>query len=135
MDFDTELARQQSQKNPVYYVQYAHARVASILEKAKDLKADKNLLPDILKEKEGRALAMKIMKFSEVAEDVSKDYQVHKLTTYAYELASQFSQFYRDVRVVQDDTYNNGALYLITLTKNTLAKTLALLGISAPEKM
>jgi len=135
MDFDTELAKEQSQKNPVYYVQYAHARICSILEKTKELKADKSALVDILKTEKGRSLAMKITKLGEVVEEVSGDYQVHKRTTYASELASEFSQFYRDVRVVEDDIYSSGAVELVLLTKNTIAKVLRLLGISAPERM
>jgi len=135
MDFDAELAKEQSQKNPVYYVQYAHARICSIIKKTKELKPDESSLVDTLKTEKGRALAMKITEFSEVIEGIANDYQVHKLTTYAHELASEFSQFYRDVRVTQDDTYNKGALELINITKSTLMKTLNLLGISAPEKM
>jgi len=57
------------------------------------------------------------------------------LNTYAYELASQFSQFYRDTRVIEEDKYNAGALELVLSTRIILAKTLSLLGISAPEKM
>jgi len=135
MDFDVELAKEQSQKNPMYYVQYAHARICSIQKNAKDLKSGKNSLSDVLKTEKGRALAMKISEFYEVVEDIAGDNQVHKLTTYAHELASEFSQFYRDVRVVEDDTYNKGALELSVISKNTLAKTLDLLGISAPNSM
>ncbi len=135
MDFDVELAKEQSKKNPVFYVQYAHARICSIVEKTKVLNADKSSLASVLKEKEGRTLAMKVSSLSEVVENITEDYQVNKLTTYAHELASEFSGFYRDVRIIQDDTYNSGALELIKITKNTLAKTLNLLGISAPEKM
>jgi arginyl-tRNA synthetase len=135
MDFDAELAKEQSQKNPVYYVQYAHARIASVFEKTKDLKSDKSSLKDILKEERGKALAMKISEFSEILENISKNYQVHKLTTYAHELASEFSQFYRDVRIITDGTYRGGALELASIAKNTLAKTLSLLGISAPDRM
>ena len=135
MDFDAQLAKEQSQKNPVYYVQYAHARICSILEKTKELKADKKSLADALKTEKGRALAMKITEFEEVVEDIAGDFGVHKITTYAHELASEFSGFYNDVRIVEDDTYNSGALELALIAKNTLAKTLSLLGVSAPEKM
>lgn len=135
MEFDMELAREQSAKNPVYYVQYAHARINSILENTKKLSSDGTSLVDILKEKQGRSLALKIARFPETIEDISNDYQVHKLTTYTYELASQFSQFYRDVRVVKEDSYNQGALDLIILAKHTIAQSLKLLGISAPERM
>ena len=135
MDFDVELAKEQSQKNPVYYVQYAHARICSILKKATGLKEDTSSLSSVLNTENGRKLAMKVTEFPEKVEEVVDDYQVHKLTTYAHELASEFSQFYHGVRVVEDDTYNKGALELSLVTKNTLAKTLSLLGISAPEKM
>jgi len=114
MDFDAELAKEQSQKNPVYYVQYAHARICSIIGKTKELKSDESSLVDILKTEKGRALAMKITEFPEVVEGIANDYQVHKLTTYAHELASEFSQFYRDVRVTQDDTYNHDGVPLVT---------------------
>jgi arginyl-tRNA synthetase len=135
MDFDADLAKEQSSKNPVYYVQYAHARIHSILEKTKEFKSDGSSLVDTLKTERGRALAMKITEFSEVVEDIAGDFGVHKLTTYAHELAGEFSQFYRDVRIVEDDTYNKGALELALTAKNTLARALDLLGISAPEKM
>lgn len=135
MDFDAELAKKQSADNPVYYVQYAHARICSIEQKATEYKADESMLVDVLKDKEARALASKIMQFTEVVETIAREYNVHILTTYAYELAQQFSQFYRDVRVVNEDTHHSGALVLARITRETLAQALALLGISAPEAM
>jgi len=135
MEFDMELARERSAKNPVYYVQYAHARIASILENTKNLKPDNSSIEDVIKTKAGRDLASKIMQFPEIIENISKEYQVHKLTTYLHELSSEFSQFYRDVRVVKEEEYDAGALALAMLAKKTIAKGLFLLGISAPEKM
>lgn len=135
MEFDMELAREQSAKNPVYYVQYAHARINSIIENTKNLTSDASSLADAVHHERGRALALKIAEFPEIVEGISKDYHVHKLTTYAYELASEFSQFYRDVRVIQDSSYNKGAIDLALLAKKTLAQSLKLLGISAPERM
>ena len=135
MEFDMKRAREQTDKNPVFYVQYAHARMNSIIEKSKGLPEDLVELKDVIKEKSTRELSLKIMQFSETIEEIAKDFQVNKLTTYAYELASEFSGFYRDVRVVSDDSYNKGALEIVMSTKNVLAKTLSLLGISAPEKM
>ena len=135
MEFDMELAREESPKNPVYYVQYAHARINSIIENTKNLTADKSSLADVIHHKRGRALGLKIAEFPEVVESIAKDFQIQKLTTYAYELASEFSQFYRDVRVIQDDSYNKGAIELALLAQSTLAQSLKLLGISAPEKM
>jgi len=135
MDFDMELAKKQSAENPVFYVQYAHARAKAIEDNTKDLKSDSSTITDIITKEEGRALAMKVLEFSEVVEMIASDFQVHKLTTYAYELANEFNQFYRDVRVINEDTYNAGALALAKVTKEALAETLGLLGISAPERM
>lgn len=135
MEFDVELAKKQSTENPVYYVQYAHARAAGILENIIDIKSDNIGLADIIKRPPARALAMKILQFPEIVEDVSRDYFVHKITTYSYELASQFNQFYRDFRVVSDGLYSFGGAELTRITKDTLAKSLSLLGILAPEKM
>ncbi|MBI5004866.1 MAG: arginine--tRNA ligase [Candidatus Lloydbacteria bacterium] len=135
MEFDVELAKKQSAENPVYYVQYAHARICSIEENTRGKTSDGSTLSDIAVPA-ARALASKVIQFAEVSEAVSNDYQVHKLTTYAYELASAFSQFYRDVRILHDDApYNAGALKLALLARAALKQSLSLLGISAPEKM
>jgi len=135
MEFDAALAKEQSQKNPVFYVQYAHARIASVLRNAETATADNTTLGDVLAKPSARSLAVKLLRFPEVIEDIDAEFQVHKLTTYAYELASEFSQFYRDVRVIDGGTYDSGALELIEITKKVLAKSLGLLGIQAPEKM
>ncbi len=135
MEFDMALAREHSAKNPVFYVQYAHARISSILEKAKNIPADGSKIADAMKDKEARALAIKVMEFPEVVSSITLDYQVHKLTTYVYDLAATFAQFYEKVRIVGDTTHNSGALELAILAKETIAKSLNLLGISAPEKM
>ncbi len=133
MDFDLDLAKEKSEKNPVYYVQYAHTRMASILGKS-NLEA--KLLSKLSKflDPSERALALKILRFSELLEDISKDYQVHRLTTYAYELAQTFSAFYRDVKVISSKREAE-LLCLVSKTKETLGNVLKLLGISQPEKM
>jgi arginyl-tRNA synthetase len=135
MDFDADLARDRSAKNPVFYVQYAHARICSIAKQAAALAGDNSTVSDFLQTPSARVLAFKISEFSEVVNDIASDYHVHKLTTYAYELAYAFSQFYRDVRVIEGETYHTGALELTDVARDTLAKTLGLLGISAPENM
>lgn len=135
MEFDVELAKKQSAENPVYYVQYAHARICSIEENVRGKVSDGSALSDI-GAPTARALASKVIQFSEVVEEIANDYQVHKLTTYTYELAAAFSQFYRDVRILQDDApYNAGALKLALLARAALKQSLSLLGISAPAKM
>ncbi len=131
MDFDLDLARERSEKNPVYYVQYAHTRMASILSKSGYLDTE---CPSTFGHASERELALKILRLPELLEDISKDYQVHRLTTYAYELAQTFSAFYRDVKVV-GSAREAELLYLVSKTKETLADVLKLLGISQPEKM
>lgn len=137
MEFDAALARERSAKNPVYYVQYAHARINSIIEKAKDcVPSERDLLTRLISEEpSAKHLAGAIALFPEVIEEISKNYQVHKLCSYAYRLAEEFSQFYRDVKVIEENRYHPAALQLISITQKTLAKSLGLLGISAPEKM
>ena len=132
MDFDLDLAKERSEKNPVYYVQYAYVRMKSILEKA----GIKNYGSRIKKFENPaeRALALKILRYPELIEDISKNYQVHRLTTYAYELAQTFSAFYRDVKVIGSEREAE-LLYLVLKTKETLADALTILGISQPEKM
>ena len=121
MDFDLDLAKERS----------AHTRMASILSKAQNTKY--KILNTFAHPSE-RALVMKILRYLELLEDISKDYQVHHLTTYAYELAQSFSAFYRDVKVLGSEREAE-LLYLVQKAKETLADLLKLMGISPPEKM
>ncbi len=138
IDFDIELAKQQSNENPVYYVQYAHARIASILRKA----ADAGLAPaasvaGTLADGPEAALARRIVRLPEVIEDAVVDEETQGITAYATELATAFHAFYRDARVVDAKEPGRSAsrLALARATQITLARTLGLLGISAPESM
>jgi arginyl-tRNA synthetase len=138
IDFDIELAKKQSAENPVYYVQYAHARIASILRKA----ADAGLSPaasvrGALAGEPEALLARVVTRFPEVVEDAIWAEETHGVTAYATELATQFHAFYRDARVVDPDEPELSArrLALVSATRTTLANALALLGISAPEQM
>lgn len=135
MEFDSELAREQSQKNPVFYVQYAHARIVSIEQSAVGCNLDGSDMESVVLQKEGRALAAKLVEFSEIVVEISHNHQVHKLTTYTYELATEFNRFYRDIRVINGDNVNSGALTLIRIVRRVLAESLGLLGISTPKKM
>jgi len=138
MDIDIELASRQSSENPVYYVQYAHARIASILRKA----ADADLAPGrgvdglLHGEPEGR-LARVVARFPEVVEDAARAQETQGITTYATELATAFHAFYRDARVVDADEPERSAkrLALVEAARITLANGLGLLGISAPGSM
>ena len=140
IDFDIELAKQQSNENPVYYVQYAHARIASIVRKG----ADNGLAPatsvagsigaDAPAE---LALARAIVRLPEVIEDAVHAEETQGITAYATELATAFHAFYRDARVVDTEAPERSAarLALSLAAQHTLARTLALLGISAPDSM
>ena len=138
IDFDIELAKKQSNENPVYYVQYAHARIASILRKAADagLTAS-DTVAGTLGEGPEAALARQVVRLPEVVEDAVVAEETHGITAYATELATAFHAFYRDARVVDPDDPRRSAtrLALARATQLTLARTLGLLGISAPESM
>ncbi|MBI3751657.1 MAG: arginine--tRNA ligase [Chloroflexi bacterium] len=138
MDVDIELARRQSSENPVYYVQYAHARIASILRKAADsgLTRARSVSGLLAGPEEGR-LARVVVRFPEVVEDAATAQETHAITTYATELATAFHAFYRDARVVDpaEPERSAGRLALVEAARITLANALGLLGISAPESM
>jgi arginyl-tRNA synthetase len=138
LDFDLELAIQQSNENPVYYVQYAHARIASILRTA----AERGISPDggdtaLLVEKGELDLVRLVLRFPELVDDIRQHYGVHQLTTYALELAAAFHGFYRDHRVVDegDVPRSKARLQLVQAVQVALRQTLGLLGVSAPERM
>ena len=139
LEFDLSLAKEESNRNPVYYVQYAYARICSILKKAKidesEIRgASKNL--KLLRHSSELTLIKKLVEFPEVIEDIIDDYQVQKLPRYSIELAESFHKFYRDCKViVEDDDLRKARLALILAVKIVLKETLDLIGIAAPEKM
>jgi arginyl-tRNA synthetase len=139
IDVDIELARRQSAENPVYYVQYAHARISSILAKA----SAAGILPaaDFRGVLEGdevaTGLAREVLRLPEVIEDAARSEETHGITAYAMELATTFHAFYRDRRVIDPDDplTSGGRLALMEVTQAAIRNALALLGISAPESM
>jgi len=137
LDFDFELAVQQSNDNPVYYVQYAHARIASIFRTA----AERGITPEdadlsVLTTPGELALIKLCLRFPELLADIIGHRGVHLLTGYALELAGAFHGFYRDHRVVSDDAaVSKARLRLVRAVQVTLRQTLSLLGVSAPETM
>jgi len=138
MDIDLELAKKQSSENPVYYVQYAHARVASILRKATEagLAAAPSVEGSLRGAPEAR-LARVVARYPEVVEDAADAQETQGITTYATELATEFHAFYRDARVVDTAEPERSAkrLALVDAARVTLANALDLLGISAPDSM
>ncbi|HEX4744145.1 MAG TPA: DALR anticodon-binding domain-containing protein, partial [Candidatus Limnocylindria bacterium] len=137
LDFDFELAVQQSNENPVYYVQYAHARIASIGRTA----AEKGLTSEgaevaLLRDRGELDLVRACLRFPELVAELAGTKAVHRLTGYALELAGLFHSFYRDHKVVGDDPERSKArLRLVEAVQLTLRQTLGLLGVSAPDTM
>ena len=138
IDFDIELAKKQSSENPVYYVQYAHARIASILRRAGEagLEPATSVGSAIGGPAEG-LLARQIVRFPEVVEDATALEEAQGITAFATELATAFHAFYRDAKVLEpaEPERSRARLALVAATQHTLANALALLGISAPESM
>ncbi|MEE8194590.1 MAG: DALR anticodon-binding domain-containing protein, partial [Dehalococcoidales bacterium] len=138
MDFDLELAKRESQENPVYYVQYAHARIASILRLARERKisfddGDVSLLtsePEL-------ALIRKMLLLPEIVEMVAHTLEPHHLAYYAQDLATVFHSFYKQCRVVsqKDEPLTKARLKLVATAKLVLARTLQLMGMAVPETM
>jgi arginyl-tRNA synthetase len=135
LDFDLELAKQKSNDNPVYYVQYAHARICSILRQEELQKMSGNPIVTTL-EKTERALLLKLIKFPEEIESTATSYGIHRLPTYATELASLFHAFYHECRVITEDKQLTLRRVAIIKSMQIILKTIFdLLAVSAPEKM
>jgi arginyl-tRNA synthetase len=137
MDFDLELAKKQSQDNPVYYVQYAHARISSILKLAKEKGIDyQNGDVSLLTSEAELALIRKLLRLSEIIEMIVETSEPHHLTYYAQDLANVFHSFYKLCRVVtEDQAVTCARLKLVEVTRVVLSRTLQLMGITSPEKM
>jgi len=135
LNFDLDLAKEQSEKNPVYYVQYAYARICSILLKSPNVKAQSPNLK-LLDHNSELDLIRKLIIFPEIIEDISKDYQVQRLPHYATDLAAAFHQFYRDCKVLNGgNSLSEARLALVLAVQIVLKNTLFLMGVSAPKKM
>ncbi len=145
LNFDIDLAKKQSEENPVFYLQYAHARIASILRFAedegisvKDIYSDgkANFDVSLLKEKEEVDLSKTLGNFPEVVEASALTYEPHRIINYLQEVAEAFHRFYHAHRVViPEKELAASRLALCLVTKTVLANGFKILGISAPEKM
>lgn len=139
-DFDLELAAKQSSENPVYYVQYAHARICSILNKAKE-QGFEMTIPSVeelnaLNSSEERELISHLANLTDEIISAAKGYDPAKITHYVVELATLFHKFYNAQRVMIDDKkLMNARLYLCTAVKSTIKNILTMLKIDAPESM
>ena len=137
LDFDIEIAKKQSPENPVYYIQYAYARICSILRSSgiNNLKCGVEEL-SLLKEEEEMALIKKIFQFSPILSICVHTFDPYMLTVYLMELAEAFHRFYDRHRVLTENTgLRQARLALIAATRLTIGEGLRLLGVSRPEKM
>jgi len=140
VDLDLELARSQSSENPVYYVQYAHARIASILRKAGEgaepiVSTETSGRPPL--EEREKALVKRLLEFPEEVRVAAARRAPHRVCAYSTAVAADFHAFYRDCQVVgaEGEGVEGSRLALCLATKRTIAAALGLLGISAPERM
>jgi arginyl-tRNA synthetase len=138
LEFDIDLAREQSEKNPVYYVQYAHARIASIIRFAESEGLAENGEADLAKLTHDSEVTLikHLMDFPAVVKRCAVSYETQQLCTYLDGVAAAFHKFYHDCRVVTGDKAMSAArLALCKATRQVLANGFAIIGITAPEKM
>ena len=140
LDFDIELVKRQTLDNPVFYVQYAHARIASVLSFAEDRGVELQPLEKVRAEELVHEteldLLRKIADLPEVVENAARLRAPYRLARYTEELAAGFHRFYTECRVVTEDAdLTQARLHLSAATKQVIANVLALLGVSAPESM
>ena len=135
MDFDLDLAKEQSSENPVYYVQYAHARIASILRYAGEVDFSDGDVSLLTSEPE-LELIRKMLLLPELVETAATTLAPHHLPHYSQEIAAVFHSFYRQCRVVtEDEALTKARLKLVSAAKVVLGNTLSLMGVNAPESM
>ncbi len=138
MNFDLGLAEERSEKNPVYYVQYAHARLSSILRKAEEAGLEPDMTyPELLTHSKERALLRELLIFPELISDIAESGAVHHMPQYAIRLADRLHSFYADCRVIDEEhPERSGArLGLVSAVRTVLSETLRLIGVEALERM
>ncbi|HBC58114.1 MAG TPA: arginine--tRNA ligase, partial [Gammaproteobacteria bacterium] len=141
MDFDLELAKSQSNENPVYYVQYAHARICSVMRQAKSKNLiwdrDKGLSHlDRLCEPQEIALLKRLEQFTELLQQASDQLEVHPVANYVRQLAADLHAYYNaHTFIVEDEQLCQARLTLVQATRQVLKNGLTLLGVSQPESM
>jgi len=138
MDFDLELAKEESERNPVYYVQYGHARISSLLEMAEEKGYSINSKEKIskLNQKEEWNLIKKIPEFTEALEDAARIKESHLITHYLLDISKLFHNFYQNIRVLDGNKdLIEPRLFLSYAVRNVIRKGLKLLGVQAPERM
>jgi arginyl-tRNA synthetase len=143
LDFDLDLAKRQSSDNPVFYVQYAHARVASIFEQARKsgmsdgvVRGERPVALERLKLGEELELIRQMVQFNDVLEDSVRELEPHRMIFYLLELAGEFHRYYNRFRVISDDLeLSHARLFLVQNVQTTIRRGLEILGVEAPMKM
>lgn len=141
LDFDLDLAKSHSNENPVYYIQYAHARIYSIYRQAKEAGANlsmdwSDVKWDTLTNEYELELIKKMAVFPEEVQRAARERAPHRIAHFVHELAGMFHTFYNHCRIIQEDKdLEKARLALVTAVRITIANSLAILGVSAPEKM
>lgn len=141
LDFDLDLAKSHSNENPVYYIQYAHARIYSIYRQAKEAGANlsmdwSDVKWDTLTNEYELELIKKMAAFPEEVQSAARERAPHRIAHFVHELAGMFHTFYNHCRIIQEDKdLEKARLALVTAVRITIANSLAILGVSAPEKM
>lgn len=138
LDFDLDLAADQSDKNPVFYLQYAHARIANIIKHGESLghSFSQEFDPTLISEKEEFTLIKHLLRFPELSEQLYESLEPQMLATYLQELAAHFHKFYGKCKVITDNSaLTQARLALITCAKLVLSNGLHILGISTPNRM
>jgi arginyl-tRNA synthetase len=138
LNFDLKLAKTQSDENPVFYIQYAHARICSILRLANEqgFSNFESAADSLLSTEEEKLLLQHLNDFPKTVQNSATNYEPHRLVNYLFDLAGIFHRFYTNCRVISDDKeLSQARLVLINATKIVFSNGLGLLGISAPEKM
>ncbi|MEE9214570.1 MAG: arginine--tRNA ligase [Thermodesulfobacteriota bacterium] len=137
LDFDLDLAKKESNENPVYYVQYAHARIGSVFENAKKVNieaSNENL--SLLNLNEEIEIIKKLLEFPEIVRDCALSFSPHKLAFYLQDIASLFHVYYNRVRIIGDDSdLTKTRLFLIKCIRIVIGNGLTLLGIASPDRM
>ncbi|EIJ80270.1 arginyl-tRNA synthetase [Bacillus methanolicus PB1] len=139
MDFDLDLAVSQSNENPVYYAQYAHARICSILRQGEEqgLTIDRNADFSVIQSEKETDLLKKLGEFPQAVGEAAQKRMPHRITNYIFDLASAFHSFYNAEKVLdpENETTTKARLALVKAVQITLKNALGLIGVSAPEKM
>jgi arginyl-tRNA synthetase len=140
LDFDLELAKKKTNDNPVFYVQYVHARISSIARKARergldDIAGDTKAMA-MLKEPEEINLLKTMARYPDVLKNSAKFMEPHRVTFYLMDLAACFHAYYNKHRVLSDEPLlSRGRLYMVLAVQKVIRNGLTLLGVSAPDRM